>query len=93
MTTEYLVKAQGSPVWHQVKPCISPSYHKDEAGKRFPLLHYVTFEGAIICSAYDDHEIIMIEEGGDIVKHYSVSPRDHFDALFNQEEDALGARQ
>lgn len=92
MTTEYLVKPAGSPTWHHVKPCITPSYHKDDQGKRFPLLHYANFEGAIICSAYDEHEVIMIEEGGDMVKHYHVSPREHFEKLFEQEEDALGAR-
>lgn len=93
MTTEFLVKPAGSPTWHQVKPCINPSIHKDERGQRPPVLTYATFEGVIICSALDDHEIIMIEEGGDIVKHFNVSAREHFEAMFNQEEDALGARQ
>jgi hypothetical protein len=84
--TEYLVKPENSTTWHQVRACISPAAHKDTNGRRPPTLYYANFEGAIICSALDDHEIIMIDEGGDILKHYHVSAREYFQELFDREE-------
>lgn len=84
--TDYLVKPENSTTWHHVKPCIAPARFKEESGHHPPILHYANFEGAIICSALDDHELIMVQAGGEIIRHHTISAREHFQALFDAEE-------
>ena len=78
----YLVKPYASPTWHDVKPCLAPMKTND--GMPY-VLHFATHEGVIICSAYDDHELIVVDET-DKLRHYNVSAREHFQEIFDREE-------